>query len=147
MYKRQIINRYLQWKIRVRTIQLEKAKNRAEESDKLKTSFINNISHEMRTPMNAIMGFTGLLIKTDITPEEKKTYSGIITDGCTRLMEMMDNVLELSLLQSSQVNSEKRETDINKLVKTCFDSYINRAHKKDLDYELVSTISDKDGTF
>jgi len=54
----------------------------------------------MHTAMNAIMGFTGLLNKTGITLEEQEEYSGIITDGCTRLMEMMDNVLEISLLQS-----------------------------------------------
>lgn len=100
------INRYLRWKIRIRTIQLEKAKKKAEESDRLKTSFINNISHEMRTPMNAIMGFTGLLNKKNITLEEQEEYSSIITDGCTRLLEMMDNVLELSLLQSSLIASQ-----------------------------------------
>ncbi len=138
------INRFLKWKVTARTVELEKAKKKAEESSKLKTSFINNISHEMRTPMNAIMGFTGLLNKTGITLEEQEEYASIITDGCDRLMEMMDNVLEISLLQSSQVISKKRNTDIKQLVKNSFDTYKNKALKKGITYELLDTISEED---
>ncbi|WP_299767136.1 transporter substrate-binding domain-containing protein [uncultured Dokdonia sp.] len=140
------INRYLRWKIKDRTIELEKAKKKAEESSKLKTSFINNISHEMRTPMNAIMGFTGLLNKTGITIEEQEEYSSIITDGCARLMEMMDNVLEISLLQSSQVTPQKRHANIKKVVKNSFDNYTSKALKKEINYELIDTISEEDSS-
>ena len=138
------INRFLKWKITSRTIELEKAKKKAEESSRLKTSFINNITHEMRTPMNAIMGFTGLLNKTGITLEEQEEYSSIITDGCTRLMEMMDNVLEISLLQSSQVFSQKRQTSIKKVIQNSFDNLEPKALKKELKYELIDTIPEEE---
>ncbi len=138
------INRFLKWKIKNRTIELEKAKKKAEESSRLKTSFINNITHEMRTPMNAIMGFTGLLNKTGITLEEQEEYSSIITDGCTRLMEMMDNVLEISLLQSSQVFSQKRYTNIKKIIRNSFENLEPKALKKELKYELIDTIPEEE---
>ena len=133
-------NRYLKYKVNKRTQQLHFAKNLAEESNKLKTSFINNISHEMRTPINGIMGFSGLLSKTNITEEERADYVNIISNGCVRLIEMMDNVLEISLLQNNQVTSQDIHTNLYLLVNNCYESGKSKAKNKALEYTLENKL-------
>ena len=82
-------------------LELQKAKERAEESDKLKTALLNNMSHEIRTPMNAIVGFSSLL--ADATEQEKVTYIDIIQKGSDHLLKLTDDVILLSRLQSEKI--------------------------------------------
>lgn len=82
-------------------LELQKAKEKAEESDKLKTALLNNMSHEIRTPMNAIVGFSSLL--ADATEQEKVTYVDIIQKGSDHLLKLTDDVILLSRLQSEKI--------------------------------------------
>ena len=75
--------------------ELIKAKERAEESDKLKTEFLNNISHEVRTPMNGIIGFSNLIDDPDISYEKRKYYSSIIKNCGHQLLRIIDDILEI----------------------------------------------------
>jgi PAS domain S-box-containing protein len=83
-------------------LELQKAKEKAEESDKLKTALLNNMSHEIRTPMNAIVGFSSLL--ADATEQEKVTYVDIIQKGSDHLLKLTDDVILLSRLQSEKMH-------------------------------------------
>ncbi|WP_124980702.1 response regulator [Nonlabens xiamenensis] len=131
-----VINRYLKYTIKRRTKQLEQAKEKAEESSILKTSFINNITHEMRTPMNAVMGFSGLLKNNHVDRETRLEYINIINQGCLRLMDMMDNVLEVSLLQSNQIKTLNTSTDVKLLIQQCYDKFKDQAIQKKIKYDL-----------
>jgi len=84
---------------------LLKAKQKAEESDRLKTSFLNNISHEFRTPMNGILGFSSLLIDSDLSSEDKEIYSEVIDSCCAQLSNIVDDTIEMSKVQSHQVET------------------------------------------
>lgn len=79
------MNRNLEQIVNERTAELQKAKEKAEESDRLKTAFLANMSHEIRTPMNGILGFSELLRDPDLTPEEQEEYLTLIekvAHGC-----------------------------------------------------------------
>ncbi|MEI6566151.1 MAG: ATP-binding protein [Verrucomicrobiota bacterium] len=82
-------------------LELQKAKEMAEESEKLKTALLNNMSHEIRTPMNAIIGFSSLL--ADANEEERVFYVDIIQKGSDHLLKLMDDVILLSRLQSEKM--------------------------------------------
>jgi len=81
--------------------QLFEAKNKAEESSRLKSAFLNNMNHELRTPMNAIMGFSELMDKAE--PTQKSQFAGIIRNSAKQLLSLMDDVLYLSRLQSERL--------------------------------------------
>lgn len=80
---------------------LVKAKEKAEESNRLKSAFLNNMNHELRTPMNAIMGFSELMDKAE--PDQKSQFAGIIRNSAKQLLSLMDDVLYLSRLQSEKL--------------------------------------------
>lgn len=81
-----------------RTKKLKKALKKAQESDRLKSSFLNNISHEIRTPMNAIIGFSQLIEYKDNDPNEKSL--DIIVNGSYELLKIVDNIVELAKIES-----------------------------------------------
>jgi len=81
--------------------QLLEAKNKAEENSRLKTAFLNNMNHELRTPMNAIMGFSELMDKAE--PGQKIQFASIIRNSAKQLLSLMDDVLYLSRLQSERL--------------------------------------------
>lgn len=82
---------------------LLQAKEAAEEASRLKTAFLNNISHEVRTPMNAILGFTDLLQTEDFEPHEKDRYFAIVQSNANQLLSIIDDVLEVSRMDSGRI--------------------------------------------
>lgn len=89
--------------IQQRTSELQVAKEKAEESDRLKSAFLENISHEIRTPMNAIIGFVNVLRGGDCDEEEQEECLQIIEENGDSLTNMIDGIIELSLLESQKV--------------------------------------------
>jgi PAS domain S-box-containing protein len=87
---------------RAKKAKLLEAKEFAEESNRLKTSLLNNLSHEIRTPLNAIMGFSSLLQEADM--DEKKSYGEIIRKSSNHLLKLIDDVILISRLQSEKVS-------------------------------------------
>ncbi|MBK6344726.1 MAG: PAS domain S-box protein [Bacteroidales bacterium] len=83
--------------------ELKIAKEKAEESDRLKTAFLQNISHEIRTPLNGILGFSELLIQEWTSPEERIEYNEAIQISGKRLIEIVSNVLDISIIETGQV--------------------------------------------
>lgn len=81
--------------------ELKEAKEKAEESDKLKTTFLNNVSHEFRTPMNGILGFSGLMLKPNVNEARKKLYAEKIKESCEALLEVVTDTIEISQIQSN----------------------------------------------
>jgi len=81
------------------------AKEAAEESSRLKSAFLANMNHEIRTPMNAIMGFSDLMLEA--TPEEKTNYAQIVYKSASQLLNLIDNIIFLSRLQSEKLPVKK----------------------------------------
>ena len=81
---------------------LREANEKVEESEAMKTSFIRNMSHEVRTPLNAINGFSELVADEDISVEDRNCYSKIIHDNCFQLTTILDGLLEVAQLDSSK---------------------------------------------
>lgn len=108
------------------------AKEKAEESDKLKSAFLQNISHEIRTPLNGILGFSNLLNSEDTTNEEIKEFTSIINNSGARLLEIINNVIDISKIETKQIIIEKNNFYIQNLFEGLFTDYEKIAIDKGL---------------
>lgn len=102
--------------------QLRIAKDKAEEANQLKTAFISNISHEVRTPLNAIVGFSQLLADNSFQEAEKRAFSGTIQKNSELLMNLVNDVLDLSRLESGKILLNRKACDIVKCCQEILDS-------------------------
>ncbi len=96
--------------------ELIKAKEKAEENDRLKTAFLANMSHEIRTPMNGILGFAELLKDTKLSGEEQKEYIGIIEQSGQRMLNIINDIIDISKIEAGQMELKMEETEINLLL-------------------------------
>lgn len=100
--------------------QLVRAKEKAEESDRLKTAFLANMSHEIRTPMNGILGFTGLLKEHGLTSKNKELYIGIIEKSGTRMLNIINDIISISKVESGQMEICISKTNVNEQIEFIF---------------------------
>ena len=110
-------------KRKIAEIRLEEAKLRAEEADQLKSAFLANISHEIRTPMNAIIGFSKMVGSPDFDLEEKNRFIDIIISNGKLLMEMINDMISLSKIESNQVIVKEGFCKINDLLVELYREY------------------------
>lgn len=102
-------------------------KNKAEESDNLKSAFLANMSHEIRTPMNGILGFTELLKDSNITSEEKREYIELIELSGLRMMEIINNIVDISKIESGAVELINKKTHIYVVCRDLHNFFENEA--------------------
>ena len=102
-------------KLQVSESELREAKNHAEESNRLKSAFLANMSHEIRTPLNAIVGFTDVLASIEVSKEEIQECNEIIKSNSDLLLRLINDILDLSRLESSRVNLEFEMYDVVRL--------------------------------
>lgn len=95
------------------------AKDKAEEANRLKTAFIANMSHEIRTPLNAIVGFSELQCMDDCSNEDKKEFEKIIKENSTLLLNLINDILDISRIESGRVTIDYRPCDVVKLCHSC----------------------------
>lgn len=122
-------------------------KEKAQESDQLKTAFLNNISHEIRTPFNGILGFLSLINEKDITSEEREQYIDIINMSADRLLNTINDIVEISTIQAKQTKVLKAITYISNLTERLFEKHKPEAEKKGLKLLLNHQYLDHDGCF
>jgi PAS domain S-box-containing protein len=103
---------------------LEKALIRAEESDRLKSTFLANLSHEIRTPMNIINNFTRILADTDLDPDEKLELTDAISQNGKQLLNMIDNTIHLSKIETQTVEIVKKFCNVNSLMRDTYNKYL-----------------------
>lgn len=101
--------------------QLIHEKERAEESDRLKTAFIANISHEIRTPINHIMGFLELLSLDDLDSDTRNEYRGIIYQSSQALLNSIENIIDIARIKSGQIKLKNSDIRVNDLIITLED--------------------------
>lgn len=119
------------------------ASEKAGESDRLKTEFLNNISHEVRTPMNGILGFTQLLLSPNLKTTDKEFYIDIISNNGNQLLKIIDDIIEISKLETKQVSINKTSVNINNLLSILFSEYENKTRKKELSLYIGNKLSDE----
>ena len=112
--------------------ELINAKEKAENSDKLKTAFLANMSHEFRTPVNGILGFADLLINPELSSEKHQEYVNIIKDNGKRIVEIIDDLIIISEIDSGQMDVSYENININKLIESLFDKFIDNTKEKGL---------------
>ena len=95
---------------------LLKAKLNAEESYRLKSAFLANMSHEIRTPMNGIIGFSELLRDLKLTDERRIRFAGIVIDSSKQLLNIVNDILDISRIETGKVTLSKEEVDINEMI-------------------------------
>jgi len=96
--------------------ELIKAKEKAEESDRLKSAFLANISHEIRTPMNGILGFAELLKEPDLSNENQKEFLNVIEKSGQRMLNIINDLIDISKIEAGETTLRIRKANINKIL-------------------------------
>jgi signal transduction histidine kinase/ligand-binding sensor domain-containing protein len=112
---------YLEDLVKARTIDLEVAKKKAEDSDRLKTAFLANLSHEIRTPMNAIIGFSSLLQADGFDEGQKKEHLKVIGQSSESLLVLIDDIIDISRIETGNIQLVNNNTHIPSLIKEVLD--------------------------
>ncbi len=118
----------------------------AEKSDKLKSEFLQNLSHEIRTPMNAILGFANFLDLDSISTAKRKQYTNIIKNSGNQLLRVIDDILEISALETNHVQITKSKFNLNNLLTELFTIFQSQAKNQNLALYLNKGLSDHECT-
>ncbi len=114
------------------TAQLIAAKEKAEESDRLKSSFLANMSHEIRTPLNGILGFTELLKEPELEDEQKMYYLSVLEKSGARLLNIINDIMCISKIESAQMSVSISEINVNEQMDEIFAFFKPEAEQKGL---------------
>lgn len=120
------------------------AKERAEQSDRLKSAFLNNLSHEVRTPMNAITGFSSLLREKDIDKEQIKHLSDVIFESSQQLLSVIDSIVSISAIEAGSVELHEKTINLQDLLNKVYLAHEEKALKKQIRFRYLSMLDEKD---
>ena len=112
--------------------ELKESKEKAEESDRLKSAFLANMSHELRTPLNGILGFSTLMRRSNLTKESMTNYAKIIENSGHRLLNVVNDLFDISLIHSNQLKISKTNFNLNELLIE-IETFYKTLHKDKLD--------------
>ena len=118
---------------------LLKSKEDAEKADKQKSVFLANMSHEIRTPMNSIIGFSDLLMNPALSEEDKDRYLSYINSSGSTLLNLIDDIIDISKIEAGQINLHKTDCDLNNLFYELYVFYEEektRQDKREIDFRF-----------
>ena len=118
------------------------AKEKAEESELLKSSFLANMSHEIRTPMNGILGFVELLKEPKLSGEEQQEYIGIIEESGKRMLNIINDIICISKVEAGHVEVVTSETIINDQMRYIYTFFKPEADSKGIKLIYKTELSD-----
>ena len=130
-------------RIKIETDLIE-AKEKAEESDRLKTAFLTNMSHEIRTPMNGILGFTELLKEPNLTSDDIQDYVQIIQISGTRMLNTINNIVDVSKIESGLIQNNISEANINEKMEFTYKFFKPEVEFKELQFFLKNGLTTKE---
>ncbi|NTW23842.1 MAG: PAS domain S-box protein, partial [Lentimicrobium sp.] len=127
-------------------LELVEARERAEESDRLKSAFLANMSHEIRTPMNGILGFTELLKMPGLSGLQQMEYIQIIEESGDRMLNIINDIIDISKIESGLVKISYAETKINEQLTFIYNFFKPELLRKGVEFSLNNKVSEKDLT-
>ena len=122
---------------------LSLAKDRAESADRAKSAFLAAMSHEIRTPLNGVLGMTQSLLEEPLTPRQRDHLQIIKESGGT-LLNLLNDILDLSKIEAGQVTTEERTFSLKRLIAHAEALWQSRASSKGLSFEFVDQAPDLD---
>ncbi|MDZ7797423.1 MAG: HAMP domain-containing sensor histidine kinase [Candidatus Marinimicrobia bacterium] len=123
---------------------MKKAKEKAEESDRLKSAFLANMSHEIRTPMNGIIGFVDLLQRADLNEKQENMYLDMVAKSSQRLLSTINDIIEISKIEAGEMPVQLSKFNINDEIRYLYDFFKPEAAKKGLYLQVKNTPPDMD---
>lgn len=123
---------------------LVKAKEKAEESDRLKSAFLANMSHEIRTPLNSILGFSDLLNDENIDESLKKEFAGLINLSGNNLLNIINDVLDISKIEAGQLTINNNDFHIVSLLNDVQKEYSFKANAKKIELKISESSKSND---
>ncbi|MFW5886473.1 MAG: PAS domain S-box protein [Bacteroidota bacterium] len=123
---------------------LIRAKEKAEESDRLKSAFLANMSHEIRTPMNGIIGFAELLEEKNLPDQKRERYVNVIKSRGADLLHIINDILDISKLEAGQIEIRPEFFSLNELMDNLYTYYFQKKQKENrgnLEFMLVKEFS------
>jgi PAS domain S-box-containing protein len=121
--------------------QMKLAKEKAEASDNLKTTFLNNISHEVRTPLNGILGFAEIISQPDLSIEDRYESLSMLSESSDRLLNTITNFMDISLLTSGNLSVNKKVFFPGEKLRKTYNNYLKKCSDRGL--ELILEIEEK----
>jgi len=142
-----IVNKKLAFQIKEKdkqALELVKAKEKAEESDHLKSAFLANMSHEIRTPMNGILGFASLLERPNLSADKQKEYLKIIQESGNRMLNIINDIVNISKIESGLMEVNLKESNINEQIEYIYNFFKPEVSKKEIHLSFRSPLSSKE---
>ncbi|MGH8335352.1 MAG: sensor histidine kinase, partial [Gammaproteobacteria bacterium] len=112
------------------------AREEALAAARAKTTFLSNMSHELRSPMNAMLGMAELLIETPLS-EEQRRYLGVIVNNGNALLELVDDILDFARAESGHLKLEAAEFNLAEVVEGIAETLAPQAHRKGLELSVL----------
>jgi len=126
--------------------ELIKAKEKAEESDRLKSAFLANMSHEIRTPMNGILGFADLLKKPELTGEKQQEYVRIIEKSGARMLNIINDIIDISKVEAGLMKMDIKETNINEQIEYIYTFFKPEVEGKGMQLSFSNSLPSREVT-
>ena len=129
----------LEQMVQQRTAELIRAKEKAEESDKLKSAFLANMSHEIRTPLNGIVGFLRFIDSDNLSPSRRRDYIKVINSSSEQLAKIIDDIIDISKIEAQQMTICPIPIQLNSLMnelQMLFDTYLRASNKQHIELIL-----------
>jgi len=117
------------------------AKEKAQESDRLKSAFMANMSHEIRTPLNGILGFASLLSEEELDSNQVNEYASIINRSGSRLLDLINNIIDISKIESGTIVINNENINLNQLLNDCIKQFSIQAQRNKINLLVSIPIS------
>ncbi|MGE5428765.1 MAG: ATP-binding protein [Methylococcaceae bacterium] len=127
-----------------RNEELRLSKEKAEESERLKSAFLANMSHEIRTPMNGILGFASLLEDTDLSGETQQEYIRIIEKSGNRMLNIINDIIDISKIESGLMKVDIKESNINEQIEYIYTFFKPEVEAKGMSLSFKNALPSKE---
>ncbi len=120
--------------------ELMQSKNKAEESDRLKSAFLANMSHEIRTPMNGILGYTEI-ISLEEDPEKRNSYLEVIKNSGQQLLSIVNDIIDISKIESGNIDAQLSDTNLEIILEDLRAAFYPEISAKGLEFSIQNELS------